>query len=57
MAKNSKSSKHTQVGVIKSLKRYGHKVMDTVLSEYAQLDNKSIFDLQYVDKLTPEARK
>ena len=48
--------KHAQVSVKKGIKRYGQKAIDAVLNEYAQLDNKTIFDPKKQESLTHQQK-
>lgn len=39
------------------IKRYGEKAVEAVLTEYAQLNEKGVFEPIFVDKLTTKQRK
>ena len=57
MAHVAKSDKHAQVSVNKGIKRHGDKALETLLSEFGQLQNHNTFDPQHMQYLPIEVRK
>ena len=56
MTQVSRVHKYTQVSMKEGTKMHGYKVLDMVFTEFAQLDNKSIFDPQDAKELTSTAK-
>ena len=56
LSQMAKVDKHAQVSVKEGIKCYKQKAIDTVLKEYAQLDNKTIFDPKKQESLTSKQK-
>jgi hypothetical protein len=56
MSQMSKEDRYAQVSVKEGIKRYGHKAIEAVMKEYAQLDDRIIFDPQHADTLTRQQK-
>ena len=50
----TKESKHAQVSVKEGIKRYGEKVVEALIKELSQLDEKRTFTPQLVSTMTKE---
>ena len=57
MAQISAASKHDQVSVEEGIRRYGNKAVEAVLSEYSQLNDKSVFRSRMASELTVRQKK
>jgi hypothetical protein len=52
MTQMASADRYAQVSVKEGIKRYGHKAIEAIMTEYAQLDDRTIFDPMHTSKLS-----
>ena len=53
----AKHDKYAQVSVKEGIRRHGQKAIDAVLTEYAQLNNRNIFEPKHAHELGTEVKR